>query len=133
VTVLALLDIGFGELLLCAVVALLLFGGRLPEAMGRFGAVYRNFRRGVDDLKRTIDSQAAPPKPPARYRPAPNVPLSQGIEAKAVPPGVPGPARAPVARGDLVGSSEPPPAPAPAPKTSATTRAAGSSDDAPPV
>jgi Sec-independent protein translocase protein TatA len=115
--VLAFLDIGFGELLLCAVVALLLFGGRLPEAMTKFGSMYRGFRRGLEDLKRSVD---APPERTA-YRPRPTTPLSSGVGEPPAPPAPPAPApeppppaRAPEA--DLPPATSPPP-----------------SDDSPPV
>jgi sec-independent protein translocase protein TatA len=50
-TVLAFLDMGFAEMVVCGFVALVLFGGRLPEVMRNLGATYRNFRKGMEDLK----------------------------------------------------------------------------------
>ncbi len=46
-------DIGSGELVAILVVALLLFGGRLPD-------VARNFGRTVGDLKRTLSETTRP-------------------------------------------------------------------------
>ena len=40
------------ELLLIAVVAILVFGGRLPEVAGRTFAQLRRFRRSLDDMRR---------------------------------------------------------------------------------
>jgi Sec-independent protein translocase protein TatA len=124
-TVLALLDIGFSELLLCAVVALLLFGGRLPEAMGRFGSVYRGFRRGVDDLRRNLEQPPTPSRPAPRYRPAPDVPISQGVPTaggEPTAPGKPKATEAPRAKDE-----------ARAPQAPARAEGAPPEDDAPPV
>ena len=52
-TPLAFLDIGFSEMVVVAFVALLLFGGRLPEVMRTLGASYRSLRKGVDELSRS--------------------------------------------------------------------------------
>jgi Sec-independent protein translocase protein TatA len=115
VTPLAFLDIGFLELLVCSVVALLLFGGSLPEAMGRFGAAYRKFRRSLDDLKRTIDVPT-PSRSNAPYRPSPSVSISSGVGEPPAPTAT-APARANA------------PSPAPPPTTSPATPG----DESPPV
>jgi hypothetical protein len=116
-TLVGLLDIGLGELLVCAIVALLLFGGRLPEAMGRVGGLYRKFRGGLDDLKRTIDAPAAAPP---RYRPTPPAPS---------------PSPAPLSQG--LGPPPAPSTPSPRPSTPLPQRSAprppAIDDDAPPV
>ena len=47
---LALFDnLGTGELILCAVAGLLLFGRRLPEVAAQAGATLSKFRKGLDD------------------------------------------------------------------------------------
>lgn len=82
-TTLAFLDIGFGELLVIGFVALLLFGGKLPEVMRTTGGMYRKLRRGVDDLTRQthqvfdVRHQAAPRYSPTPT-PAPQPPPSPG-------------------------------------------------------
>jgi sec-independent protein translocase protein TatA len=49
---LALLDnIGFGELMLVLVVALLVFGKRLPEVAGQAGSQLAKFKRSLEDLR----------------------------------------------------------------------------------
>lgn len=69
---LAFLDIGFSEMLVVAFVALILFGGRLPEVMRSLGTSYRNFRRGMDDMTRQVTRPDLGIKPPAApYRPVP--------------------------------------------------------------
>jgi len=44
--------IGGSELLVALLVALLLFGGRLPEVMKDFGRLYFRMRRSLEDLRR---------------------------------------------------------------------------------
>ena len=108
--------LGFGELVLCGVVALLLFGGNLPEAMGKLGAVYRKLRRGLDDLKRSVD---APTPPRVPYRPSASTPISSGVgEPRRSDPPPPPAATVPTPGAGTI----PPPA---------TTPPRG--DDAPPV
>lgn len=43
--------LGFGELLLISVVAIVLFGGRLPEVARNAGQYYANFRRQLADIQ----------------------------------------------------------------------------------
>ena len=71
---LAFFEIGFSEMVVVGIVALLLFGGRLPDVMRTLGASYRSFRRGFDDLSRQAmrpDLMAPPyqPIPPAATKP----------------------------------------------------------------
>lgn len=124
---LAFLDVGLSEMLVCGVVALLLFGGRLPEAMGRLGGAYRRLRRGLDELKRTVDAPVVP-RAPAPYRPSASTPISSGV---GEPPGPSEPARpapAPAAAQGLA----PPPATPPAPPVAPAERTRAD-DEAPPV
>ena len=44
-------SIGYPELIVMGVVAILLFGSRLPEVARSLGGSYREFRRGLNDLK----------------------------------------------------------------------------------
>lgn len=44
--------LGYTELLLIGVIALMLFGSRLPEVARNFGGTYRDLRRKVDDFQR---------------------------------------------------------------------------------
>lgn len=48
--------IGVTEMILLAIVAVMLFGGRLPEVAKQLGESYVQFRRGLDDIKSSIDS-----------------------------------------------------------------------------
>lgn len=74
-TVPAFLSMGLSEMILIAVVALLVFGGRLPEVMHTLGKTYAKLRRGMGDLSspirqemRRLDEQARSPRPAAPTR-----------------------------------------------------------------
>jgi len=62
-------DLSFGELLVVGIVALLLFGGRLPEVARKAGRAFAEFRRGMREearkLERELDEPSRPPIPPA--------------------------------------------------------------------
>jgi len=47
--------LGFQELALVGVVAVLLFGKRLPEVARSLGKSYNEFRRGLTDIQSTFD------------------------------------------------------------------------------
>jgi sec-independent protein translocase protein TatA len=47
--------IGYGELIILAMVAVILFGKKLPEVARSVGAAYNQFRRGLSELKSNID------------------------------------------------------------------------------
>ena len=52
---------GWLEILLILVVVLLLFGAKkLPEVMGSFGKGVKEFKKGVKDIGRELDGDAAP-------------------------------------------------------------------------
>ena len=66
----AFLSMGLSEMIVVAVVALLVFGGRLPEVMHTLGKTYAKFRRGMSELSnpirhemRRLDEQARAPRP----------------------------------------------------------------------
>jgi sec-independent protein translocase protein TatA len=48
-------NIGFGELLLVLIVALLVFGGRLPEVGRSLGKGLMEFKRGLQGVKDLAD------------------------------------------------------------------------------
>ena len=45
---------GVGEILVIAVVAVILFGGRLPEVARSLGGSYQQFRKGLSDIQSSI-------------------------------------------------------------------------------
>src|SRR3954469_14841927 len=64
------LGLSFQELAIVGIVAVLLFGKNLPEMMKKFGGMYRDFRKSLDDLRSQVDFtdtfNSAPPKPKPR-------------------------------------------------------------------
>lgn len=51
---LAFLDVGFGEFAVVGVVALLVFGGELPDVMRKVGRAYSKLRRSLDEAARPV-------------------------------------------------------------------------------
>ncbi|MBC8356614.1 MAG: twin-arginine translocase TatA/TatE family subunit [Planctomycetes bacterium] len=56
--------LGFQELMIVGIVAVLLFGKRLPEVAKSLGSSYSQFRKGLNDLQSSIDysDSYTPPK-----------------------------------------------------------------------
>jgi sec-independent protein translocase protein TatA len=52
---LAIFSMGMQELVIIGVIAVLLFGKRLPEVAKSLGASYRDFRKGLSDLQSHVD------------------------------------------------------------------------------
>ncbi|MCU0724127.1 MAG: twin-arginine translocase TatA/TatE family subunit [Planctomycetes bacterium] len=84
--------IGLQETLLILVVALILFGHRLPEVARSFGKGYREFRRSLGALQSQIeaedaDAEVAPARPRAAEAAPAKAPEGPGSrEAGPVPP-----------------------------------------------
>lgn len=59
--------LGYGEMLLCGVIALLLFGSRLPEVARNLGGSYRELRKHLTDFQREFSAmdKYEPPKSPS--------------------------------------------------------------------
>lgn len=68
-------DLSFGEVFVILIVALLVFGGRLPEVARKVGGVISEFKRGMRDEMRRVErdmqigesrewERPAPPPPP---------------------------------------------------------------------
>ena len=61
------------ELIVVGVVAILLFGKNLPDVAKKFGGMYRDFRKSLDDLRSQVDftdtfnSAPSRPKPRKTY------------------------------------------------------------------
>lgn len=58
--------LGYGEMLLCGVIALILFGSKLPEVARNLGGSYRELRKHLTDFQRefTRIDDYVPPKGP---------------------------------------------------------------------
>ena len=70
-------DLSMGEILVILLVALLVFGGKLPEAARKIGSSLSEFKRGMHEELRRLDDgprrDAPPPpgwQPPAEGPPA---------------------------------------------------------------
>lgn len=109
-TFLALFDLGFTELLVIGFVALLVFGGELPDVLRNAGRAYAKLRRNLGEvakpvrdeirqLKREMDAESRP-APTARAKPtttAPKPPPAPTRYAPDAPDGEPArPLRPPV-------------------------------------
>ena len=137
---LAFLDIGFAELMVVAFVALLLFGGKLPEVMRTLGQTYRNFRRGVEGLTRETTKvfDIRPPQPPYRPTPPPVMPTPTQGNAPwmpvTTPPPLPVPTAHPTPRADAgpAASSTPSHAPLSSAASPPSTPPSRTFDDDPP-
>ena len=53
--------IGTSELLVIGVLAILLFGSRLPEVARNFGRTYTQFKKGLNDLQSSFTSEINAP------------------------------------------------------------------------
>jgi Tat protein translocase TatB subunit len=103
-------DIGFQEILLIGVLALLVFGpSKLPELGRMFGRAMREFRRASDEFRTTVETNLHinDPDPP----PSPAADESSAAASTPVPPSSPEPAldgeKTPVSTGLEDGSTEP--------------------------
>ena len=67
-------SLSFGEMIIIGMVALLVFGKRLPEVARSLGKGVSEFRRGLsgleDELRRADRASLAPPAPPPTAPPA---------------------------------------------------------------
>lgn len=82
-------SLGFPEILLILVLALLLFGPkRLPEIGRTIGKGLSEFRRASNELKRTLDAEVAADEAPRRPQPLSPAfrPPSRDSEAEAAEP-----------------------------------------------
>jgi sec-independent protein translocase protein TatA len=57
-----------GELLVLLLVAVLVFGGRLPEVARKFGSAISEFKRGMRDEMRKVEDQMRPEEPRQEWR-----------------------------------------------------------------
>jgi TatA/E family protein of Tat protein translocase len=104
---LALFDVGMGELLAIMVIALLLFGGKLPEVARSLGRTVGDFKRSADRLSREFRHEMdAPPRPKPLVRPgqSPNDASATPPERRSIPRDIPPP---------VTKAEDPPPTPPP--------------------
>lgn len=98
-------SLGTSEILVILIVALVVFGKRLPEVARSMGNALSEFRRGLTGLQREFNEEIMrEPRPPAAPRP----PASRETSVPALPAAISPPPAAPGA----VPAPAPPPAPA---------------------
>lgn len=61
--------LGYTEMLLFGIIALMLFGSRLPDVAKNFGRTYRDLRKKVDEFQREFRDWDKEPTPPKSIRP----------------------------------------------------------------
>lgn len=73
-TSLAFMSFGFGELIIIGTVALLVFGGQLPDVMRSLGRAYARFKDGLDEVSKPVRDELrdvrAMPDPKSEIRQA---------------------------------------------------------------
>ena len=62
-------NLSTGELLVLLLVAVLVFGGRLPSVARKVGSAVTDLKRGMRDEMRRMDDDIRPPPPPPDWRP----------------------------------------------------------------
>jgi sec-independent protein translocase protein TatB len=84
----AMFGLGFGEIVIIAILALLLLGpDRLPEAAKTLGKTLRDVRRATDDIKGQIETELyADERKAAKPALVPPVPAAPGTPAGPPPP-----------------------------------------------
>src|SRR5688572_2118648 len=107
--------IGFSEMLVIAFLAILVFGGKLPDALKNVGRSYAKFRKGLHDVSRplrdeiqratTLPADTFVPTLPATTPTTPPAPAPYDVGVPAEGGGAPGPAP------EATSPVDPPPAP----------------------
>jgi len=64
------LGLGYGEMMLFGMIALLLFGAKLPEVARALGGTYRELKKSVGEFQKEFQglSNLDSPPPPKSYR-----------------------------------------------------------------
>lgn len=82
-------SLGYTEMLLFGVVALMLFGSKLPEVARNFGGTYRELRRKVDEFQREFrdwDRPTPPTQAKTNFSPIEEEQRSEPSSPKFSPP-----------------------------------------------
>ncbi len=79
-------SLGYSEMLVFGVVALLLFGSRLPEMARKLGGTYRELKKSVNEFQREFQAidQYEPPK--RKSEPSVEQRVSETTAPKFTPP-----------------------------------------------
>ena len=65
-------NLSTGELLVLLVVAVLVFGGRLPSVARKVASTITDLKRGMRDEMRRMEDDITPPAPPPGWSPPPD-------------------------------------------------------------
>lgn len=82
---LAFLNMGWPEMLVILIIALLIFGNRLPEVMRSLGKSVNEFKKGMGEMGDQIMTEQQPAQPPAATPPAAAPPAAAPAPAPAPP------------------------------------------------
>ena len=76
-----------GEVLVVLFVALLVFGGKLPDAARKLGSALSEFKRGMnEEMRRLDDGLRSSPPPAPEWKPEKTEP-QEGAATETNPPG----------------------------------------------
>jgi len=64
-------DMSMGEILVILLVALIVFGGRLPDTARKLGSAFSEFKRGLREEMRKVEEGTRRDEPPKDWHPAP--------------------------------------------------------------
>ena len=69
-------NLSTGELLVFLLVAVVIFGGRLPNVARKVGSTISDFKRGMRDEVRRMEDDFRPASPPSNWTPPNDDPTS---------------------------------------------------------
>jgi len=75
-------NLSTGELLVLMVVAVVVFGGRLPQVARKIGSTISEFKRGMKEEMRRMDDETKMPEPPPDWTPPPDGEECEGLGGK---------------------------------------------------
>jgi TatA/E family protein of Tat protein translocase len=75
-----------GEIFVVLLVALLVFGGRLPDTARKLGSTLSEFKRGMREEMRKVEDGIRKDEPPPAWRPPPGD-AKAGAPEEPSPPG----------------------------------------------
>jgi TatA/E family protein of Tat protein translocase len=78
-------NLSMGEILVVLFVALLVFGGKLPDAARKLGSALSEFKRGMNEEMRRLDDGMRSDAPAPEWRPPATEP-QEGAAKETTPP-----------------------------------------------
>ena len=85
--VLGFFNIGNSELLIILVIALVLFGSRLPDVARSLGKSVNSFKRGLKDVEDELNTPEPPATPPKSFPTRIETPVATPVEREKTPQG----------------------------------------------